>query len=50
MAVFVSNNAAWGLVPSVADLSAEAIWREGEMVEQCVAELPDLAAVEIDNG
>ena len=42
----VPSNASREHIPAVANFFVETVWCEGEVVEQCAAELSDLAALE----
>ena len=50
MAFLVPSDTTWQSVPSVADSAVEAVRRGCKVVEQCAAELPHLATVEIEDG
>lgn len=50
LAFLVPSDAAWQSVPFVADSAVEVVRCGCEVVEQCVAELPHLATVEIEDG
>ena len=50
MAFLVPSDTTWQSVPSVADSAVETVRCGCEVVEQCAAELPHLATVEIEDG